>query len=80
MSAQRLAIAWPHVAEVMQERPDEDTSAAWALCAGVPIVAAEKLGAVLLRHGLVREDGSVAPEAIAVMNALAARKLKELKR
>jgi hypothetical protein len=47
--------------------------------AGTAQLVAEKVGELLL-HGLVREDGTVADETAAVLNDLAARKLKELKR
>ena len=41
---------------------------------------AEKVGSVLLEHGLLNADGSIADATVAVLNALAARKFKELKR
>lgn len=80
VSAQRLAIAWPIVAAALREDPDASRDVLWSQRAGVPLVVAQKLGAVLLDHGLVHEDGRVADETVAVVNALAARKLKELKR
>ena len=79
-SAQRLIASWPLVAAEMAEDPQCDRGALWSEIAGVPLVVGQKLGAVLLRHGLVREDGTVAPEAAAVVNALASRKLKELRK
>ena len=80
VSAQRLAISWPSVAGPSSEGAEDDRTARWAQSAGVPIVVAEKTGAVLLQHGLVRADGSIADETAAVLNALAARKLKELRK
>ena len=80
VSAQRLAISWPRATAALVEQPDGDRDAVWAQLAGVPLVVAQKTGLVLLQHGLLHEDGSIADEVAAVLNALAARKLKELKR
>ena len=80
LSAQRLVIAWPLVYAAMQQNPDADQNSVWAEFAGVALVVAEKTGQVLFRHGLLREDGSIAPEVITVINSLAARKLRELRK
>ena len=80
VSAQRLCIAWPLAAAALAEDRAPDRDAVWAPLAGVPLVVAEKIGTVLLKHGLLHEDGRIADETIAVLNGLAARKLKELKK
>ena len=80
LSAQRLVIAWPLVYAAMEQKPDADRNALWAEFAGVALVIAEKTGAVLLRHGLIREDGTIADEVVAVLNGLAGRKLRELRK
>ena len=80
VSAQRLAISWPRTAAALVERPDGDRDATWAQLAGVPLVVAEKTGSVLLQHGLLHQNGTIVDEAAAGLNALAARKLKELRK
>ena len=80
VSAQRLLASWPLAVAAAAADPEADRTAIWAQVAGVALVVSEKVGLVLLRHGLVLEDGTVAEEAARVLNALAARKLKELAR
>ena len=80
ISAQRLCISWPLAHAALAEDGAPSRDAVWAPLAGVPLVVAEKVGAVLLQHGLLHADGTIASETIAVLNGLAARKLKELRK
>ena len=79
-TAQRLCVAWPLAAAAAAQDPDVDRAAKWAEYAGVALVVAQRTGSVLLRHGLLREDGTIADAVVAVLNGLALRKVKELKR
>lgn len=75
--ARRLVLAWPTIPRDLEGAA---LARIWGRAAGVPASRTVRLGELLLRHELVRPDGSVDPEALRVIQHVAAETLRTAKR
>lgn len=75
--AQRMAISWHLVEPGLR---DAAMRVAWARVSGVPLSVVSRRAAVLIGHGICREDRTVEPEADRVLQHLAAERLRAAQR
>lgn len=71
--ARRLVVSWPLVPTELR---DAAMLHAWSAASGVPLSRVQRLAQVLLRHELCRADGTVDPEALRVIQHVAAELLR----
>ncbi len=76
-SARRLLVSWPAVSGHPSEHA---TLAEWARAAGVPRTLARRLADMLFSHAICRPDHSVDPEAVRIVQHVAAEQLRGGKR
>jgi len=62
-AAQRLVVAWPLVPAEQRASATQAGLVAWSNLSDVPLETARRLALVLLAHGIVLEDGTVARDA-----------------
>jgi hypothetical protein len=72
-AARRMLVAWPLLP---RELKDNMKLREWSRIAGVSFSVARRTAYVLQKHGLVRDDGSIDPEAARVVAHLAAEQLR----
>lgn len=72
--ARRLVLAWPTVEPGLR---DSALTIAWVRASGVPASKVRRLGELLMRHQLVRDDRSIDPEAQKVIAHVAAQSLRD---
>ena len=75
--ARRAVLSWPLVPRGLSERA---LLSAWTRASGVPRSRLRRLSDALRGHGICRDDGTVDPEAIRVVQHLAAEQLRTSKR
>lgn len=71
--ARRMVLAWPLVGRELRDRA---LLVAWSKAAAVPLSELMRRADALRRHGLCRDDGIVDPEALRVVQHVAAQALR----
>lgn len=73
--ARRLVASWPNVPMDIESAQLAET---WGETADVSETKTRRVGVMLLRNGICREDRTVHPEAVRVVHHIAAETLRDL--